>query len=54
MNVGIGMINRLLNHMHKAKTAPIDNEIPQAYAAPTTPIASNQTDRLLKQLAEKH
>ena len=35
------MINLLLNHMHKAKTAPIENEIPQAYAAPTTPIASN-------------
>ena len=48
------MINLLLNHMHKAKTAPIENEMPQAYAAPTTPIASTQTDHSLRQSEEKH
>ena len=47
------MINLLLNHIHKAKTAPIENEIPQAYAAPTTPIASNPNWPFTKAMRRK-
>ena len=39
--------------MHKARTAPIENEIPQAYAAPTTPIASNPNLPFTKAISRK-
>ena len=50
---GIGMTNLLLNQIHKAKTAPMENETPQAYAAPTTPIASNPNWPFTRAISKK-